>query len=75
MISVNSDIKVKTADKIRLEKNNTNNINQSEIYEFVLISHLENILKAKTSKILMFHYFTLSKLIKNNIPKLYNRSK
>ena len=69
-MSVNSDIKVKSADKIRLEKNNLDNINQSEIYEFVLISHLENILKAKTSKTLMFHYFTLFKLIKNNIPKI-----
>ena len=69
-ISVSSDIKVKSADKIRLEKNNLDTINQSEIYEFVLISHLENILKAKSSKIFMFHYFTLFKLIKNNIAKI-----
>jgi hypothetical protein len=70
IMSVSSDIKVKSADKIRLEKNNLDTINQSEIYEFVLISHLENILKAKSSKILMFHYFTLFKLIKNNITKI-----
>jgi len=69
-IQVSSDIKVKSADKIRLEKNNLNTINQDEIYEFVLISHLENILKAKTGKIFMFHYFTLFKLIKNNITKI-----
>jgi hypothetical protein len=67
---ISSDIKVKSADKIRLEKNNLDTINQSEIYEFVLISHLENILKAKSSKIFMFHYFTLFKLIKNNITKI-----
>jgi len=70
IMPVSSDIKVKSADKIRLEKNNLDTINQSEIYEFVLISHLENILKAKSSKILMFHYFTLFKLIKNNITKI-----
>ena len=67
---VSSDIKVKSADKIRLEKNNLETINQSDIYEFVLIYHLENILKAKSSKIFMFHYFTLFKLIKNTITKI-----
>jgi hypothetical protein len=58
VITVSSDIKVKSADKIRLEKNNLDTINQSDIYEFVLIYHLENILKAKNSKLFMFHYFT-----------------
>jgi hypothetical protein len=70
---VSSDIKVKSADKIRLEKNNLGTINQNEIYEFILIYHLENILKAETTKdnkIFMFHYFTLFKLIKNNITKI-----
>ena len=70
VMPVSSDIKVKSADKIRLEKNNLETINQSDIYEFVLIYHLENILKAKSSKIFMFHYFTLFKLIKNTITKI-----
>ena len=75
VIQVSSDIKVKSADKIRLEKNNLNTINQNEIYEFVLISHLENILKNKSGKIFMFHYFTLFKLIKNNITKINTKDK
>jgi hypothetical protein len=70
IITVSSDIKVKSADKIRLEKNNSDTINKSDIYEFVLIYHLENILKAKNSKMFMFHYFTLFKLVKINIPKI-----
>ena len=70
VMPVSSDIKVKSADKIRLEKNNLNTINQSDIYEFTLIYHLENILKAKNKKIFMFHYFTLFKLLKNNIVKI-----
>ena len=41
IITVSSDIKVKSADKIRLEKNNSDTINKSDIYEFVLIYHLE----------------------------------
>ena len=46
-ILISSDIKIKSADKIRLEKNNLESINQSEIYEFILISHLEKIFKTK----------------------------
>jgi len=86
-LSVSSDIKVKSADKIRLEKNSIDSINQSEIYEYILIFHLEKIIKSKfdnikliekkktteienNNKIFMFHYFTLFKLIRNNITKI-----
>lgn len=88
-ISVNSEIKVKSADKIRLEKNNTESINQDDIYEYILILHLEKIIQTKfendkytknlekytreieeNNKKFMFHYFTLFKLIRNNITKI-----
>ena len=86
-ISVSSDIKIKSADKIRLEKNNNETIIQSEIYEFILLFHLEKIIKTnfdnikltekkktneleQNNKLFMFHYFTLFKLIKNNIIKI-----
>jgi hypothetical protein len=86
-ISVSSDIKIKSADKIRLEKNNNETIIQSEIYEFILMFHLEKIIKTnfdnikltekkkmneleQNNKLFMFHYFTLFKLIKNNIIKI-----
>jgi len=88
-VSVSSDIKVKSADKIRLEKNSIDTINQTDIFEYILISHLEKILQSKfdnlkymkytekyaadidkNNKIFMFHYFTIFKLIKNNITKI-----
>jgi|688.fasta_scaffold25862_3 hypothetical protein len=88
-ISVSSDIKVKSADKIRLEKNTTESINQDDIFEYILISHLEKIIHSKSenfkyikyaekytneieknNKLFMFHYFTIFKLIKNNITKI-----
>jgi hypothetical protein len=88
-VSVSSDIKIKSADKIRLEKNNTESINQDDIYEYILILHLEKIIQSKfenfkyikyaekyvseiekNNKLFMFHYFTLFKLIRNNITKI-----
>jgi hypothetical protein len=88
-ISVSSDIKVKSADKIRLEKNNTDTIIQDDIFEYILISHLEKIIQSKcenfkyikyaekfaceiekNNKLFMFHYFTVFKLIRNNITKI-----
>jgi len=88
-VSVSSEIKVKSADKIRLEKNSIDTINQKDIYEYILITQLEKILKSKfdntkytkntekytaeiekNNKIFMFHYFTIFKLIKNNITKI-----
>ena len=88
-VSVNSDIKVKSADKIRLEKNSIDTIIQDDIFEYILISHLEKIIKTKfenskhsknaekfadeiekNNKLFMFHYFTMFKLIRNNITKI-----
>lgn len=88
-ISVSSDIKVKSADKIRLEKNSSDTIIQDDIFEYILISHLEKIIQTKyenskytknaekfvieiekNNKLFMFHYFTIFKLIRNNITKI-----
>ena len=62
---------------------------QNDIYEFVLLDHIESILKhvaimiktnstttasnskfIEAQKIFMLHYFTLYKLIRNNVPKI-----
>jgi hypothetical protein len=88
-MSISSDIKVKSADKIRLEKNSTDSINQDDIFEYILIFHLEKIIQSKfennkyikyaekytneiekNNKLFMFHYFTIFKLIRNNITKI-----
>jgi hypothetical protein len=72
-INVSSDIQIKSADKIRLEKNNTENLKNNNIYEYVLLGHINKILLAKKNrddKQFVISYFTLYKLLKNNITKI-----
>jgi hypothetical protein len=72
-INVSSDIQIKSADKIRLEKNNTENLKNNNIYEYVLLGHINKILLAKKNrddKHFVISYFTLYKLLKNNITKI-----
>ena len=85
-VEVNPKTKINTADKIRIERNDDENMKTNNIYEFVLLEHIEGILesnrKMKTlagkssanildlHKLFSFHYFTLYKLFKNNILKL-----
>jgi hypothetical protein len=72
-INVSSDIQIKSADKIRLEKNNTENLKNNNIYECVLLEHVNKILLAKKNrddKHFVLSYFTLYKLLKNNITKI-----
>ena len=94
-IKLSNDIQIKSADKIRLERNDEKLLKQNEIYEFILISHLEKIIKSKydnlkilsnktflqleqhkknefeqNNKLFTFHYFTLHKLIKNNVHRI-----
>ena len=72
-IHVSSDIQIKSADKIRLEKNNTENLKNNNIYEYVLLEHVNKILTAKKNrhdKQFVLSYFTLYKLLKNNITKI-----
>jgi hypothetical protein len=72
-INVNSDIQIKSADKIRLEKNNTENLKTANIYEYVLLENIKKLLIAKKNKdkqSFVLSYFTLYKLLKNNIIKI-----
>ena len=83
-VNVNPKIQIKTADRIRLENSDTNSMKDQDIYEFVLFEHIENILKfnfmatntiiekniAVNIKNAQFHYFTLFKLIQNNIQQI-----
>ena len=63
---------IKKADLIRLEKNDPSKINPENAYEYLLIDTAEQIIKYKEKKSSkwLFHYFTLSKLIKNTIHQL-----
>ena len=64
--SISSDLKIKSADKIRLEKNNSETINKDEIYEFILINHLEKIIQSKCEN---FKYIKYAEKYTNEIEK------
>lgn len=71
-IEVDGIVKLNSVDRIRLERNDENAIKKANIYEFLLLTHIEKILQYKNSnvKLFTFHYFTICKLIKNNIYRL-----
>ena len=80
-IVVGSDIQLKSADKIRVERFNDNNVvDKSSIYEFILLGHIQEIIKSqftpslknqvKGQHILTLNYYTLYKLIRNNVQKM-----
>ena len=82
-VVVGTDIHLKTADKIRVDRFNTDAISfdKTSIYEFILLGHIEEIIKSKKEleiendnksikSIFTFNYYTLYKLLRNNIQKL-----
>ena len=73
-VGVNPKIQIKTADKIRLENTDISSMKDKDIYEFVLLEHIENIIKFNFTEgnknLALFHYYTLYKLIQNNIEKI-----
>lgn len=76
-LNVSSDVKLKSIDKIRLDQNNIENIKQKEMYEFVLLEHIEKLFKGihinpdiERNNVFWFHYFTLYKLVQNNVLKV-----
>jgi len=75
--SVNASnlVRLKSGDQIRLSRLDNDNIidiKKTNIYEFVLFNNLEQMLINKTNKknIWMFYYYTLNKLIQNNVEKV-----
>ena len=71
-IDVVNDIQIKSADKIRLEKNNIENLKKINLYEYVLLNYVNNVLLNNTVNNTKFilNYFTLYKLLNNNIDKI-----
>jgi len=72
-IKVDVNIKPNSADRIRLERFNEETIITNNVYEIVLLGHLEkfvNYKKLNNIKSYHYHYFTIYKLIRNNIPRL-----
>jgi len=72
-LKLDPDVKINSADKIRLERFDEDSLKAHDIYEFLLLTHMEKLLDSKQSsnhKWFHFHYYTLYKLIKNNIVRL-----
>jgi hypothetical protein len=68
-INANANPILKKADIIRIQKNDESSLDKSTIYEYILLDHIEKIIKykSKKSKKWVFHYYTLYKLLKNSI--------
>jgi len=72
-INVNANVKINSADKIRFDRNDDKTLKKQDIYENVLLKHAEEFLRYKLKndkKQMMFHYYTLFKLLKNNIKRV-----
>jgi hypothetical protein len=67
--TVKSNPTIKKADIIRIEKNDPSKLNSGIIYELLLIDIIEKVVKykSKESKKWLLHYFTLYKMIRNNV--------
>ena len=72
-ISVDGIVRLNSADKIRMERNDEEAIKNSDVYENTLLTHINKMLEARkeeNKKIYTFNYYTLYKLIRNNIHRL-----
>ncbi len=72
-MKIDANVKPNSGDKIRLDRFDTESIKNNNIYEVVLIDHLQKLLTAKklnNEKTFHYHYYTLYKLIRNDIARL-----
>ena len=80
-VKVDTNIKISSADKRRLEKNSIENLKQKDIYEYILLFNVKEFLYSKTEydkntnetkckSTYIYHYYTLYNLMKNNIVKI-----
>ena len=70
-INVASIVRLKSSDQIRLSRLNSLN-DDTNMYEVVLYNHLEQMVEHKYSnkKTWIYFYYTLTKLIQNNVEKV-----
>jgi len=69
-IEVHTDIYIKSADRIRLERNNIENLKKNNLYEYILLDYVDKYLlhlKTNNKNNLVLNYYTLYKLLKNNV--------
>jgi hypothetical protein len=72
-MKVDANIKPNSSDRIRLERFDEDTIKNNDVYESLLLVHIEKVVEYKkqnNNKNFHFHYYTLYKLIRNNIIRL-----
>jgi hypothetical protein len=73
-INVSNIVRLKSSDQIRMSRLDSDGIDikNSNIYEFILYNNLEQMIINKTNNknIWMYYYYTLNKLILNNVEKI-----
>jgi hypothetical protein len=74
-IKIDIKVQINSADKIRLERYDDKELKKNTLYEFILLGHIEKIFfymkpDKRNDKLFNFHFYTLYKLIKNNIFRL-----
>ena len=83
-VKVNSNIKINSADKIRLERNDENALKKQNLYEYLLITYAEKFAYYKMKEITksptkrnstvsqssMYYYYTLYKLLRNHVVRI-----
>ena len=74
-IKIHGIVKLNSIDRVRLERFDEDSFKKNDTYEFILLTYIEKILscnKNLTENYKAFHlyYYTLYKLIRNNIIKL-----
>lgn len=70
VINVANIVKLKSADQVRVSRfNSISEDDTSKIYEYILLHHLEQILKLfkRNNATWMHNYYTLVKLLQNNV--------
>ena len=68
-----SNVKLNSADKIRTERFDDTDLEKKNIYEHILLEHIEKIVYSKqnkNNKAFHFHYYTLFNLIRNSVAKI-----
>lgn len=72
-MKIDSDIKLNSIDRLRLERFDDKSLLTKDIYENTLLSNIEKLLEnidVNNIRMFHYHYFTLYKLIRNNINNL-----
>ena len=71
-IDVKAKVVINKADAIRIERNNSQTLTIDNVYELLLIEHVEQILRHKKKNNIkwLYYYFTLYKLAKNSVMRL-----